>query len=251
MRPADPDSPFQAKVTFHDVQADRIVTEAGGPKGMVYGRIEGRLEANGKTADPNALEGSGELFLREGEVRQYSVLVALGQLLQIEELAKLQLEQAQVKYHITPGVVSVDELLLTSPNIRLSATGTISFKGRLRLASQLAISEKVRGRLFSGMRDSFVPISQPGYTAVNFEVTGTVDRPKTDLMGKLVGPQLKDLSGIINDLLGGGKSSDRPKKKRKAEEPTPSPSETPVEAAHGESPPTDQPTEPPQASASP
>ena len=251
LRPADPDSPFEARVTFHDVQADQIVAEAGGPKDMIYGRIEGRLEANGKTADPNALEGSGEIFLREGEVRGYSVLTALGQLLQIEELAKLQLEQAQVKYHITPGVVTVDQLLLTSPNIRLSATGTIGFNGRLQLASQLAISEKVRGRLFSGMRDSFLPISQPGYTAVNFEVTGTVERPKTDLMGKLMGPQLRDLSGILSGLLGEGRSSDRPKKKKKAEEPMPSPSETAVEAASAETPSLDQPLESPSASASP
>ncbi|MBA2241903.1 MAG: AsmA family protein [Chthoniobacterales bacterium] len=254
MRPADPDSPFEVKVTFRDVQADRIVADAGGPVGMVHGRIEGRLDANGKTADPNALEGAGEIFLREGEVRQYSVLVALGQLLQIEELKTLQLEQAQVKYHITPGLVTVDELLLTSPNIRLSAAGTISFKGKLQLASQLAISEKIRGQLFSGIRSSFVPISQPGYTAVDFNVTGTVDRPKTNLMGKLVGPQLKDLGSVIDGLLGRRKP-ERPKKNKRAEEPAPSPAEMPTESppedVPAETAPADVPPDPPEASATP
>lgn len=248
MRPADPDSPFQVKATFRDLQADRVVTDAGGPAGMVHGQIEGSLDANGKTADANALEGTGEIFLREGEVRRYSVLVALGQLLQIEELTQLQLEQAQVKYHIVPGVVQVDELLLTSPNIRLSATGKIGFEGRLRLASQLAISEKIRGQLFSGMRDSFAPINLAGYTAVNFNVTGTVDRPKTDLMGKLVGPQLKDLGGIINDLLGSGKSG-RPKKKKPTEATLPP--EPSVEGAAEESPPNESPAESPPVSPTP
>ena len=52
------------------------------------GRIEGVLEGAGKTADPNALAGRGEIHLRDGEVQQYSLLVALGQILQIEELTQ-------------------------------------------------------------------------------------------------------------------------------------------------------------------
>jgi len=35
-------------------------------------------------------------------VRQYSLLSALGQLLQIQELQQLRLDEALVKYHIDP-----------------------------------------------------------------------------------------------------------------------------------------------------
>ena len=113
MQQAEPGSPFEVTVNFRDVQADRVVTEAGGPAGMVQGRIEGTLQAKGKTADPNALAGVGEIYLREGQVRGYTLLVALGQLLQIDELAQLRFDQAHVKYHINPGVVTIDELLLS------------------------------------------------------------------------------------------------------------------------------------------
>ena len=231
MRPADEDSPFKAMVAFHDVQADRILAEAGGPVGMVHGRIEGRLDASGKTADANALSGTGEIFLRDGEVRQFSLLVALGQLLQIDELRQLRLDQAQVKYHIMPGVVMIDELLLASPNIRLSATGTINFQGGLKLESQLAINDRIRSRLFAGMRESFQPIDQPGFAAVDFQITGTLDRPKTNLMGKVVGQELKDLGGVINSLLGGGKGTRPHKREPAALPPAPSPPPEPVLAA--------------------
>ena len=60
-----------------------------------------------------------------------------------------------------------------------------------------------------------------GYAAVNFKVSGTVERPKTDLMDKLVGRDLRDLGGVINSLFGHAK-----KKKKPAEEVTPSP--TPI-----------------------
>lgn len=213
-------SPFVAEVAFRELQVDRIVSEAGGRAGILHGQIEGHLRAAGRTADPNALEGTGEIYLRGGEVRRYSLLVALGQLLQLEELSQLRLDEAHVKYHITPGVVSIDELLLTSPNIRLSATGTVAFNGKLRLASQLAINDKVRAQLFQPVRNSFQALpDQPEYSAVNFEVTGTLDNPKTDLMGKLIGPELRDLRGLIGTFLGGGKEERKKAEKREPAEP--------------------------------
>ena len=217
MQPGEANSPFNVLVKFRDVQADKIVADAGGPEGMIKGRLEGHLSAHGKTADPNALAGTGEIYLREGQVRKYSLLVALGQILQIDELTQLRFEDAHVKYHIEPGVVTIDELLLRSPNIRLSAVGTISFSGKLRLDSQLAINDSIRGQLFRPIRDNFEPTDQQGYSAVAFKVTGTVERPKTDLVDKLVGSELKDIRGLISGFLGGGKA-DRPKKKKPANE---------------------------------
>jgi hypothetical protein len=228
MQPESEDSPFTTIVKFHDVLADQIVENAGGPKGMVKGKLEGSFQASGKTSDPNALAGKGEIFLRDGRVQQYSLLVLLGQLLQIEELQELHLEQAQAKYHLSPGLVTVDELILRSPNIRLTASGTVALDGELNLNSQLAINERIRGQLFKAIRANFQPTSEPGYTAIDFQVAGTIDRPSTNLMDRLVG---RDLSSMINSLF--GKKKDRPKKKNKqideAMPIAPSPSASPEE----------------------
>ncbi|HEY3663831.1 MAG TPA: AsmA family protein [Chthoniobacterales bacterium] len=217
-----PDSPFTVMVKFRDLQAEKLMTNAGGPAGMLQGRVEGFLDAAGKTADSNSLTGHGEIVLRDGKLQQYSLLVALGQILQIDELMQLHLDQAEVKYHISPGVVTIDQLLLRSPNIRLTANGTISFRGKLRLDSQLALNDKVRRQLFAPIRENFQPLPEPaGYAAVDFKVSGTIDRPKTDLMDKLVGRDLRDLGGVISSLFG------HPKKKKKpAEQPTPAPNES-------------------------
>jgi len=238
--PQTEDSPFTVSIMFHDVDADRLVADAGGAPGLITGRLEGHLDASGTTADQNALAGAGEIILHDGRVQQYSLLVALGQLLQIEELQKLQFDQAQVKYHINPGVITIDELLFRSQNIRLSAVGTVSFEGKLRLESQLAVNEKMRSQLFRAIRENFRPIDEPGYSAVGFQVSGTVGRPKTNLMDKLIGRDLKDLGSVINSFIGGGKS-EKEKKKKAAEvstvvsEPsvTPAPGEKPTPTAGG------------------
>jgi type II secretion system protein N len=217
MQPQAKDSPFTVSIKFRDVQADRIISEAGGNLGTVTGKLEGHLDASGTTADPNALSGTGEIILRDGQVRQYSLLVALGQLLQIHELQQLRLDEAHVKYHITPGVVTIDQLTFRSENIRLTAVGTVSFDGKLQLESQLAVNEKMRSQLFQAIRENFQPIKEPGYTAVSFQISGTVGRPKTNLVDKLIGRDLKDLSSVISGLIGRGKP-DRQKKKKVAEE---------------------------------
>ena len=250
--PQTEDSPFTVSIQFRDVQADRIVTDAGGARGMITGRLEGHLDASGTTADQNTLAGSGEIILRDGQVQQYSLLVALGQLLQIDELRQLHFDQAQVKYHLSPGVVTIDELLFRSQNIRLSATGTVSFDGNLQLESQLAVSQKIRGQLFRAIRENFEPIDEPGYSAVRFQVSGTVGRPKTNLMDKLIGRDLKDLGSVINSLIRGGKS-EKSKKEKRPEAPAPV-SETLVTPAPVENSPAAAPaaaTEPPQPTASP
>jgi hypothetical protein len=182
------------------------------------------LDATGKTADPDALTGSGTILLQNGRVQQFAVLAAIGQLLQIEELTQLDLEQAEAKYHLNGSTVLIDELILRSPNLRLTATGSISLRGgKLALDSVLAINDKIRSQLFRGIRENFVPTSEPGQYALQFHVGGTVDKPKTDLVERAVGADLNNFGGVIDALLGHGKG----KKKKKPEMNTPASSPTP------------------------
>jgi len=213
MQPEAEDSPFTTSINFHDVLADQLVGNAGGPRGMVNGKLEGSFQASGKMADPDALVGEGEIFLRYGRVQQYRLLVLLGQILQIEELQELHLEQADAKYHLRPGLVTIDELVLRSPNIRLTSAGTVAFDGTLQLNSQLAINERVRSQLFKAIRDNFHRIDDPGYSAIEFQVGGTIERPSTNLVEQVVG---RDISSMLNSFFGGKK--DRPKKKKKVAE---------------------------------
>ena len=164
------------------------------------------------------------IALRDGHVQQFSVLAAVGQLLQIEELTQLDLQQAQAKFHLATGRFLIDELVLQSPNLQLSAAGSVTFDGKLALDSTLTINEKIRGQLFRGIRENFIATAEPGRYALPFHVSGTVARPRTDLMERAVGADLKDLGGVIDAILGRGKG----KKKKNADTATPAPSTAPT-----------------------
>src|ERR1043166_6647356 len=174
MQPETEESPFHVDLKFRGVQADQIITEAGGPSGVLQGKIEGSLQTEGKTTDPDALAGTGEIFLKDGQLRQYNLLVALGQLFQIEELQQLHLDQAEAKYHLSPGIVTIDKLVLRSQKFLFPARGQFNFRGKLHLNSRWAINKKVREQLFKPIRANFQPTEEPGYSAVDFEVTGTL-----------------------------------------------------------------------------
>lgn len=211
IQPEAAGAPFEVKARFNGVDADQLIMAAGGKTGTVRGKLEGFLNAAGRSSDINQLSGTGEIILRDGQFQQYSLLVALGQVLQIDELTQLHLENAFAKYHLAGNIIAVDQLLLKSANIELSGTGTVGFDGKMHLDAQLAMDEKLHARLFRAVRDNFHPTAQPGYSAVDFEVNGTLDHPKSNLVEKLVGRDLKDIGSMINSFLGG--KSERKKKK--------------------------------------
>ncbi len=217
MQPQTENSPFTVHARFVRIQADELVTAAGGSKGTVRGVLEGTLDASGQLADPAALTGRGTIALQGGHVQQFALLAAIGQVLQIEELTQLDLEQAEAKYRLEGDSVLIDELILRSPNLRLNAGGTVAFDGKLRLEATLTINDKIRGQLFRTMRDNFVASEdRPGEYSLPFHIGGTLDKPKTNLMERAVGVDLKNIGGVIDALFGRGKG--------RKKNPTPEPS---------------------------
>ena len=205
IEPQRKDSPFTVHARFGRVQADDLVTQAGGTKGTVRGVLQGTLEAGGELGNTEALTGAGTIQLHEGHVQQFALLVAIGQVLQIEELTQLDLEQAQAHYHLAANSVLVDELLLRSPNLRLNAAGTVSFNGKLALEATLTINDKIRAQLFRAIRDNFAAGTEPGEYTLPFHISGTLEKPKTDLMERAIGIDAKNIGGVIDALLGRGK----------------------------------------------
>jgi len=110
---------------------------------------------------------------------------------------------------------------LRSPNIRLTSSGTVAFDGTLQLNSQLAINDRIRGQLFKAIRDNFHRIDDPGYSAIEFQVGGTIERPSTNLVEQVVG---RDISSMLNSFFGGKKAKKKKKPAEQAAAPVPSPS---------------------------
>lgn len=222
-----PGSPYELAIKFRNLDADELVRQAGGPGGTIEGKLEGDFAGRGQAADANSFTGAGELSLRNGQMRQYNLLVTLGQIFQIEELTQLHLEEAHLKYHVDLGLITLEEMVLRSTNLRLTAHGTVDFEGRLNLDARLAINDKIREQLFKPMRANFQPTDEPGISALDFQINGTLERPKTNLVEKVVGRDIKDLGDVVRSLFGRGNKADKPKKRKLREALPPDDSDSP------------------------
>ena len=263
LQPAEAKSPFEARLELAGVDLAQITTAAGWASGRASGTLAGTIALHGPGRQMKKAEGEGRLTLTNGVIRQMDLLQTLGEVLQFEELILLRLKNASADFHVGDEKVHIDQLLLESPDLKLTATGTARFNRKLELDARLAVDETMLKRRAPFVRNLFASTDEAGQHAIDFKVAGTYDRPTTDLAEKLLGKTLGDqFENVVSRLFGLGKKKDdekkkeeKKKKKKKEEEPAGPPSDAaPVESVPDAPPPPSPggrpvPPEPPRSAA--
>jgi len=210
IKTSEPKSPFSADVKFEKVDINRLISEAGGPWNQAGGALSGYLDIYGQTGNAASINGSGQLVLSNGQLNQYEIFQMLGKILQIEELLQLNLEQASASWRIENGVILVDQLILKSANLRLTAHGTVQPDGRLDLDANLAINKKISRQLPDFIEENFIPVENSDLRSLDFKIYGTASRPRTDLESRVLGKDIEKKIGkkavdFLNNFIGGKK----------------------------------------------
>jgi hypothetical protein len=171
-------------------------------------------------AKEDSLAGRGEVVLHNGLMEQYPLLKMIGEALQIEELSRLDLQQAQLDFRLGENKAHIESLVLESPNVSLTAKGATDLDGNhLDLAASLAIDSKVSRQLPGWVEGNFEPVPGNDRRMIHFGVSGSVQKPKTDLMRVMVGQKIeKPVIELLRYLNGG-------KRKKKPDQPEPQPTE--------------------------
>ena len=224
VKTAEPKSPFTADVRLDKVNLNRLISEAGGQQGQAGGTLSGYLDIYGLAGETASIGGSGQLELAGGRFQQYEILQFLGKLLQIEELSQLNLERAFATWRIEDGVIRVDQLLLQSANLRITAHGTVNLDGRLDLDANLAINKKISRQLPAMIEENFIPVENSDLRAVDFKIFGTLSHPRTDLQVRLLGRDVekkveKKAIDLLQNIFGGKK----PRRDNRNQNATPAP----------------------------
>ena len=214
LQPDDPKSPFTARIAFDNADVARLSTDAGWASGRATGMLAGTLEITGRTRDMAKATGKGQLTLRNATIRQMDLLQTLGEVLQFDELIQLHVNSGVADFHFENEKVTVDQLMLESPDLKLSAQGIARFNRKLDLDARLLVDDRTLKRRPAFIRDLFAATNENGEHAIDFKVGGTIDKPKTDLAEKLLGKSLGDqFDNVVSRLFGFGKKKDEEKKK--------------------------------------
>ena len=151
----------------------------------------------------------GQVALQSGKV-SYPLFQTLGDLLRINELSRLDLDRAQLDYHMADGRVIVDQLLLESRHLKLTAKGNVRFDGKLDLAARLTLDRKVADRLPSFIGENFAMSADAGSRYRDINISGSVASPKTDLVERDAGKKIKrEIGDILRNVFGTRRKEER------------------------------------------
>ena len=143
----------------------------------------------------------------------------IGLVLQIPELSDLRFKTSEIDFRVANQHTFVDQLLLATPNLQFSAAGNIRFDGRIAINARLGVSQKLASELPTLVTASLTPPDQNGLRAIDFEITGRTDKPRTNLREKVFSQ--KNVTSQLDDLLSavfGGDSGAKKKKDKKKDD---------------------------------
>ena len=216
-QPDAPKSPFETTLAFEKVNLDRVAGGVGLKPGQLGGTASGQLTLRGDMRRAERAEGGGQFQLTDGRFQQLELFQTIGQALNIRELSDLRLKDARADFRIGGEKVTFDQLKLTAANLQLGAKGTVRFDQKVALDAQLGVDDALVKQLPDLVRASF-GTADGGLRTIDFNVTGTTEKPRTNLIDKLIGQKINQQFDQLLTGIFGGKDKDEEEKKKKEEE---------------------------------
>jgi AsmA family/AsmA-like C-terminal region len=192
-----PDRPYQLNLEVAQVNVNEVMNRAGGILDRAHGALEGKFELTGSFKDASQAVGNGSLEVKDGYLDQYPVLQEIGRWTQIDELQRLRLEQAVSKFSVQGQTIKVDSVQLISKNCQVDIWGDIDTAQRLALNGRLTISQFLSQKIPNELEENFQPASDEHSRFLDFQITGTLAKPQTDLFERLIGDRTKLLKRLL------------------------------------------------------
>lgn len=191
VEPVEEDTPFSMKLDFEDVNLAKLLEEARVTAVHAAGTMSGFIEIEGKVRRRKDLQGRGSISIQNGQLDQYPLLQMIGRALRVDELDQMKLSTAEIRYTIVKGDILIDSMVLKSQNIQLDAKGKVERDNDLKLEARLTLTQNITRQLPEFIEDNFAQVDGSDRRFLDFEIRGTVEKPKTNLVELALGRQLK------------------------------------------------------------
>ncbi len=224
VRPREPGSPFSAECRVEKVNLEQLLKQVGNRLQLIEGSLQGKVVVAGLTNSPDSRQATGRFELLNARLKDFPLFQTLGDALRISDLSHLQFKQAQLDCRLDGTVLQIEPLLLVSNDLKITAQGRyLTGDDHLDLHARLVIDEAVSRQLPDFIGGQFKPCDDeaPGSRFVDFDVTGPLNNPKSNLYNRVLGDPMK---GFLHDFL--SPKSKTPKEKflkPRGDTPTPPP----------------------------
>ncbi len=214
-----------AGVKFDRINIARTAQDAGAASPRVGGILSGEAQFAGLGADKNTITGKGTLALRGGNCREIELLRQIGEVLQIAAIASFEISDVTANFSIAQGQVILAPADVAAPPVGVTLTGPVAFDGALNLSGILHAPADFVARqpLVAGQ---FSPPDANNRRGMQFNITGTLKKPRQNLAEKLTGTKDRKQQRII--AAGSILSALMDKRKPKVASPVPAAEPTPA-----------------------
>ena len=189
--------PYRLHFEVTGVNINEIVSRGGGILDRAHGILEGSFQLAGYMRNPSLAAGDGSLEIKTAYLDQYPMLKELGRWTQIDELQRLVLEQAHSKFSVVGQDIKVDSLQLISKNCRVNLWGTVESAQRLDLNGRLTVSQFLSQKIPNELEENFAKSKDGESRYLDFQITGSVLKPQTDLIERIIGDKGKLLKKLF------------------------------------------------------
>jgi hypothetical protein len=189
--------PYRLHLEVSGVNINEIVSPAGGILDRAHGILQGSFQLAGCIRDPSLASGDGSLEIKTAYLDPYPMLKELGRWTQIDELQRLDLAQALSKFSVVGQNIKLDSLQLISKNCRVSLWGTVESAQKLDLNGRLTVSQFLSQKIPNELEENFAKSKDGESRYLDFQITGSVLKPQTDLIERIIGDKGKLLKKLF------------------------------------------------------
>lgn len=165
---------FAIAASLHDADIGRLTAEATGMPQRYRGRLVGALELRGSRAGTHSLTGRGSVRLRDADIYELPVVVALLKILRVKAPDRNAFGTSLVDFRIEGPRAYLDNIELAGDAISLVGAGEVDFDGQLQLTFRSIMGDSQTHlpgmkRLLGGASGQFMLV----------HVDGTITEPVT------------------------------------------------------------------------
>jgi hypothetical protein len=194
---SDPELPYRVHLQVTGVNVNEIAGRAGGIFHRAHGTLQGNFQLAGYMKDPSLAKGDGNLEIKTGYLDQFPMLKEIGRWTQIDELEQLDLQHAHSNFSIVGQDIKVNSLQLISKNCEVNLSGTVQSAQKLDLNGRLTLSQFLTQKIPSELEDNFARSTDGEGSYLDFQITGSVLKPQTDLFERIIGEKGKLLRKLF------------------------------------------------------
>jgi hypothetical protein len=204
----DSELSYQLQLEANAINVNQIISPASGILDRTHGSLKGKFRMTGAVNNPSLAQGTGTFDIKDGYLDQYPVLQEIGRWTQIDELQRLNLDTASISFSVDGQDIRVEDFKVTSKNCQVALLGIINSAQKLALNGRLTVSQFLNQKIPNELKDNFVTAPDGQNHYLDFQVTGSIIKPRTNLFDRLIG----DKNRLLKKVLRGNRKKKRQNK---------------------------------------